>query len=69
MDDPPDASKTSLFQELLAVASLLLRWHTVEWHAEASSLQSLYSAVERTLTALIPSVSELRMSYMTATPM
>lgn len=61
-DDPLDAGKTSIFQELLAVASLLLRWHTLDWGVEVSTLQSLYSAVERALTALIPSVSVLHTS-------
>ena len=56
-DDPPDAERTNLFQELLTVASLILHRHTTDWDGEAATLHSLYSVVERTLTALIPSVS------------
>ena len=56
-DDPPDAGRTNLFQELLTVAGLILHRHTTDWNGEAATLHSLHSVVERTLTALIPSVS------------
>lgn len=56
-DGPLDAGRTSLFQELLAVASLLLCWRAEDEGVETSTLLSLYSSVEGTLTALIPSVS------------
>ena len=56
-DDPPDAGRINLFQELLTVAGLIHNRHTTDWDVEAANLHSLYSVVKRTLTALIPSVS------------